>query len=65
MMENSSNMATSLQVWNREQFGNVHGRKRKLLARLEGIQSRLAFEFHNDMIKLKNKLIKESEEMLK
>ncbi|XP_019160127.1 PREDICTED: uncharacterized protein LOC109156749 [Ipomoea nil] len=61
---NVSNLANKLTDWNRSEFGNIFIRKRMLLARLGGIQSRLEISFHRGLAKLKRKLRAELEETL-
>lgn len=61
---NAANMAWALTNWNRETFGNIHAKKRKLLARLGGIQKKLADNWHNGLVKLDRKLRAELEDVL-
>lgn len=42
--------------WNKNVFGNVFAKKRKFLARIEGIHKILENQFSNSLIKLEHKL---------
>ncbi|XP_019186575.1 PREDICTED: uncharacterized protein LOC109181278 [Ipomoea nil] len=61
---NVSNVAGKLADWNKAHFGNIFIRKKILLARLGGIQSRLAISFHRGLAKLERKLRADLEEIL-
>ncbi|XP_019186483.1 PREDICTED: uncharacterized protein LOC109181186 [Ipomoea nil] len=61
---NKSLMAQALTVWNKETFGNISHRKRRLTARLGGIQRRLAEQCSPNLIKLDRKLRNELEDVL-
>lgn len=50
--------------WNRNTFGNIHKRKRRLLARIDGVQRAIATKFHSRLIELDFKLRKELDEVL-
>ncbi|CAL1355748.1 unnamed protein product [Linum trigynum] len=57
-------LATSLNHWNSSVFGNILRKKRRLLARIQGIQERVASSFSPGLYKLQAKLEKELEEVL-
>ncbi|XP_031119046.1 uncharacterized protein LOC116022462 [Ipomoea triloba] len=57
--ENKNAMAKALPIWNRDTFGNVFHRKKRLLARIKGVQQRLASQVRNDLLRLERKLRKE------
>lgn len=54
----------ALVKWNTESFGNIHKRKRRLEARLEGLQRHLEVKRSNNLIKLETKIRKELEDVL-
>ncbi|XP_019180199.1 PREDICTED: uncharacterized protein LOC109175391 [Ipomoea nil] len=56
-------LATKLQSWNRNSFGNIFQRKRRVLARIKGTQRALDSHPRTDLIKLNNKLHKELDEI--
>lgn len=64
IMSNARHMADVLAKWNKNTFGNIHARKRKLLARIGGIQKAMANNCHNGLVHLNNKLQAELEEVL-
>lgn len=64
IMTNVNHLATAFTEWNRSTFGNIHARKRKLVARLKGIQKAMAVSWHNGLMKLNKKLGAELEEVL-
>lgn len=64
VMRNVQHMAGTFMTWNRRTFGNIHAKKRRLLARLGGIQKALACNWHNGLVKLNKKLRIELEEVL-
>lgn len=53
-----------LTSWNKKSFGNIHKKKRRLEARLNGIQRKLDFQRHGGLIKLEAKIRDELEEVL-
>lgn len=61
---NTTKVTKELATWNREVFGNVTSKKKKLLERIEGIKKNLVVNFHNGLRKLDIKLRKELEEIL-
>ncbi|XP_019160774.1 PREDICTED: uncharacterized protein LOC109157330 [Ipomoea nil] len=61
---NNMNLAGTLTQWNKSAFGNIFRRKRTLLARIGGIQSRLMEQCHGGLVKLEWKLRKELEDTL-
>ena len=62
--QNIIQLSAALWEWNRNQFGNVFQRKRKLWARLEGVQRKLTKKKIFGMIKLERKIQKELETTL-
>lgn len=54
-------MAVALTEWNKRSFGNIFQRKKRLLARLQGIQTHLSRHVRQDLINLEKKLSKELE----
>ncbi|XP_019184586.1 PREDICTED: uncharacterized protein LOC109179535 isoform X1 [Ipomoea nil] len=61
---NKASMARALTDWNRDVFGNVFHKKKKILARISGIQRRLAERASAELLKLEKKLGLELEEIL-
>ena len=59
LAEAIANFKTKAQSWNREVFGNVFIRKKKILARLLGTQRALAHCPNNFLINLQKQLLKE------
>ncbi|CAL1402102.1 unnamed protein product [Linum trigynum] len=59
-----SNLSSALQAWNREVFGNVQQKKRRLLGRIRGIEMRLSEAFHPGLAKLHSKLEAELDAVL-
>ncbi|XP_019160908.1 PREDICTED: uncharacterized protein LOC109157460 [Ipomoea nil] len=57
-------LASKLQNWNRNSFGNIFQRKRRVLARINGVQRALEIHPRTDLIRLSNKLQMELEEIL-
>ena len=57
-------MATNLMQWNKEEFGHIEKRKKRLWARLEGIQKVLATPGKRHLLKLEKKLQTELESTL-
>lgn len=58
---NNMRMAEALSNWNKVTFGNIFQRKKRLLARIGGIQRFLAQHVRSDLIKLDRKLRRELE----
>ena len=54
-----TNLANALSSWNKEVFGNLYRRKRKIWARIEGIQKQLATGGPSHLLKLERKLRQE------
>lgn len=52
VMDNTKHMAEALWDWNINTFGNIHARKRKLLACLGGVQRTSTENWHNGLVKL-------------
>lgn len=63
-MGNVESTARALDKWNQEVFGNIFHRKKKLMARLSGIQSALVRNPHNGLLTLRRKLQHELEATL-
>lgn len=61
---NKAQMAKALTSWNNSTFGNIFHRKKRLLARLKGIQTSIAQQYRSDLIKLERKLRKELDDTL-
>ncbi|XP_019190732.1 PREDICTED: uncharacterized protein LOC109185205 [Ipomoea nil] len=61
---NKTRMAQALSSWNKDVFGNIFQRKKRVMARLCGVQYRLAEYCRSDLLKLDCKLRKEMEEIL-
>lgn len=55
---------TNLWTWNREVFGNIFKRKRRILARIGGIQKALEVRQSNHLIWLEADLRQELKEVL-
>lgn len=64
LQANLNNLASELKVWNREIFGNLFVRKRKLWARIEGIQRSLATGGPSYLLKLERKLRQDLDQTL-
>lgn len=64
LMQALSSLATDLQVWNKEIFGNIFIQKRHLLARIAGVQSSLSSRKDRGLLKLEAKLRLELDEIL-
>ncbi|XVF81050.1 hypothetical protein PTKIN_Ptkin15bG0125300 [Pterospermum kingtungense] len=58
-------MTSAFTSWNVDTFGNIFKRKRRLLARLKGIQQVLAISSTHRLLKLECKLQKKLDEVLK
>jgi len=58
------NLALALSCWNKASFGNLFQRKRKLWARIEGIQRRLAAGSSPHLLKLEQRLRQELDQTL-
>ncbi|CAL1381890.1 unnamed protein product [Linum trigynum] len=59
-----SNLATKLKEWNSNVFGNIQQKKRRLLARIRGVELRLADSFTPGLGKLHSKLEDELDKVL-
>ncbi|XP_031098763.1 uncharacterized protein LOC116002705 [Ipomoea triloba] len=59
--DNKTAMAVALIEWNKRSFGNIFQRKKRLMARLKGIQTHLSLHVRQDLINLEKKLSKELE----
>jgi len=57
-------LATALSTWNKDSFSNLFQQKRKLWARIEGIQRRLAAGAPQHLLKLKRRLRQELDHTL-
>lgn len=64
LKENNTTMASVLDEWNKNIFGNIHKNKRRLLARIDGIQKRLDVLWYHRLVKLGAKLKEEVDEIL-
>ena len=59
LVYNLSNLASELSIWNREVFGNLFRRKRRLWGRIEGIQRRLDSGAPRHLLTLEKRLRQE------
>ncbi|CAL1379935.1 unnamed protein product [Linum trigynum] len=57
-------LASNLNQWNKDTFGNIFYKKRRLMARIQGIQERVAMSFSPGLYKLQVKLEKELDQVL-
>ncbi|XP_019152396.1 PREDICTED: uncharacterized protein LOC109149189 [Ipomoea nil] len=64
IIENITATQNNCKEWNKSVFGNIENRKRKLMARIDGIQRCMGSQSSNGLIKLERKLRKELEEVL-
>ena len=53
-----SDFTTRVKKWNYKVFGNSFARKRRVLARLNGVQKALACNLSDSLLRLENMLIK-------
>ena len=51
-------------LWNKNQFGNIFQKKRKVLARLDRVQRSLANQLFSSLVALENQLCKELDVVL-
>ena len=63
--ENIKAVTDSLSTWNKECFGNVFRNKRRLWARIEGVQRKLTERRTNNLLKLEKKLQRELDLILR
>lgn len=61
---NKERLAVVLDSWNKTIFGNVFHRKKRILARIKGVQDRMTYQVRPEWIKLDKKLRQELEEVL-
>lgn len=64
LVENIPLVTAALTDWNRTVFGHITHRKRIVLARLGGVQRRLALQYHGGLFKLEKKLHEEYNDIL-
>lgn len=62
--DNIPTVSAALAQWNTCTFGNIHRKKKMILARLGGVQSRLASPCHGGLVKLEKKLMDEYQDIL-
>ncbi|XP_031103479.1 uncharacterized protein LOC116007017 [Ipomoea triloba] len=62
--DNIARMQTALISWNKNVFGNIHHRKRHILALLGGVQRRLSISYHGGLAKHERKLMGEYHDIL-
>lgn len=62
--DNIKKIPQVLRDWNRDVFGNVGKRKKRVLARLQGIQSKISRAHNPGLLKLEIKLQKEMDDIL-
>ncbi|XP_031125131.1 uncharacterized protein LOC116027569 [Ipomoea triloba] len=61
---NVARMGFTLAGWNKSVFGNIHHKKKAVLARLSGVQRRLTSSPHVVLFKLERKLMEEYKDIL-
>ncbi|XP_073046080.1 uncharacterized protein [Primulina eburnea] len=64
LSDNVSKLANTLSSWNFSTFGNIHHRKRKLVARIEGVQRSLGNQARHSLFQLEAKLRRELDKVL-
>ena len=52
-------------IWNKNHFGNIFHKKKRVLARLDGVQRALASQLSASLVALENQLIQELDVVLK
>ncbi|KAL5818860.1 hypothetical protein ACOSQ4_022702 [Xanthoceras sorbifolium] len=62
--EKLDNMTNKLKLWNKDCFGNLFHSKRRILARLQGVQRGLSGGFNGGLAKLENVLVDEYNKIL-
>lgn len=62
--DNIKNIIPTLEEWNRQVFGNLNQKKKRLLARIAGIQRKILINNHTGLVKLERKLQKELDDIL-
>ncbi|OMO53258.1 reverse transcriptase [Corchorus capsularis] len=65
LSQKSSEFVSAVRVWNRETFGNVFIKNKKLLARIQGIQKALCDHHNSFFVDLEKELIKDYNVVLK
>lgn len=65
LADNVRHITTSLKDWNKEHFGSVGRKKRRVLARIQGVQKELSISRRPGLFKLEKKLQKELDDILK
>ena len=65
LLENIKNLPSGLLKWNKDCFGNIHRKKRRLLAKLKGEQSNIVEKGKTHLLKLERKLLAELDLVLK
>lgn len=61
---NKKELASKLQEWNKNTFGNIFQRKKRVLARLDGVQRSMSNQPRADLIRLNKNLQNELQEIL-
>lgn len=64
LTESLSSLSEKLQTWSKDIFHNIFKTKKILLARLDGLQSKLSTHPHRGLIKLEAKIRRELEEVM-
>ena len=64
LMEAIEVFSRQASLWNKNQFGNIFQKKKKVLARLDGVQKALANQSSSSLVALENHLIKELDVVL-
>ena len=63
-MEAIEVFSNQARLWNKNQFGNIFQKKKRVLARLDGVQRALANHPSSSLVALENQLIKELDVVL-
>lgn len=64
-MENLHILTDNIKTWNRDTFGNIFKNKRRILARLEGIERTQCISFSQNLFLLEKVLIRDFQNILK
>lgn len=65
MHESLKKLGGALGKWNVDVFGNIFYRKKRILARINRVQSALERNFHSGLLKLERKLKGELDKILR
>ena len=58
-LENIDNFAKEAKLWNKNHFGNICAKKRRIMAQLDGVQKAMANNPSPSLIHLESQLLKE------